>query len=58
MENVDRIIKSKVWVNAKKILKSGGYGLTENILDASYCGCPQIRKRFFALVFWINQIMT
>jgi len=49
MENVDRIIKSKVWDNAKKILKAGGYGLTENILDASYCGCPQIRKRFFCI---------
>ena len=49
MENVDRIIKSKVWNNAKNILKNGGYGLTENILDASYCGCPQIRKRFFCI---------
>jgi DNA (cytosine-5)-methyltransferase 1 len=47
MENVDRIIKSNVWETAKSILKSGGYGLTEKILDASYCGCPQIRKRFF-----------
>jgi len=49
MENVDRVIKSKVWGNAKKILKAGGYGLTENILNASYCGCPQIRKRFFCI---------
>jgi DNA (cytosine-5)-methyltransferase 1 len=49
MENVDRIIKSKVWENAKNILKSGGYGLSEKILDASYCGCPQIRKRFFCV---------
>jgi DNA (cytosine-5)-methyltransferase 1 len=52
MENVDRIIKSKAWENAKKILKIGGYGLTEKILDASYCGCPQIRKRFFCVVFF------
>lgn len=49
MENVDRIIKSKAWETAKKILKAGGYGLTEKILDASYCGCPQIRKRFFCV---------
>jgi len=49
MENVDRIIKSKAWENAKKILKSGDYGLTEKILNASYCGCPQIRKRFFCI---------
>ncbi|MDR2602788.1 MAG: DNA (cytosine-5-)-methyltransferase [Spirochaetaceae bacterium] len=52
MENVDRIIKSKAWENAKKILKIGGYGLTEKILDASYCGCPQIRKRFFCVGFF------
>jgi DNA (cytosine-5)-methyltransferase 1 len=49
MENVDRIIKSKAWGNAKEILKANDYGLTENILDASYCGCPQIRKRFFCI---------
>jgi len=49
MENVDRIIKSKAWEKAKEILKVGGYGLTENILDASYCDCPQIRKRFFCI---------
>jgi DNA (cytosine-5)-methyltransferase 1 len=49
MENVDRIIKSKAWESAKKILKCGGYGLTEKVLDASYCGCPQIRKRFFCI---------
>jgi DNA (cytosine-5)-methyltransferase 1 len=49
MENVDRIIKSKAWETAKMVLKSGGYGLTEKILDASFCGCPQIRKRFFCV---------
>jgi DNA (cytosine-5)-methyltransferase 1 len=51
MENVDRIIKSKAWETAKIVLKSGGYGLTEKILDASFCGCPQIRKRFFCVGF-------
>jgi DNA (cytosine-5)-methyltransferase 1 len=51
MENVDRIIKSKAWKCAREILKSGGYGLTEKILDASFCGCPQIRKRFFCIGF-------
>jgi DNA (cytosine-5)-methyltransferase 1 len=49
MENVDRIIKSKAWKSAKIILQSGDYGLTEKVLDASYCGCPQIRKRFFCV---------
>jgi DNA (cytosine-5)-methyltransferase 1 len=51
MENVDRVIKSKAWEGARKILKSGGYGLTEKILDASHCGCPQIRKSFFCVGF-------
>jgi DNA (cytosine-5)-methyltransferase 1 len=51
MENVGRIIKSKAWESARKIFKSGDYGLTEKILDASYCGCPQIRKRFFCVGF-------
>jgi DNA (cytosine-5)-methyltransferase 1 len=49
MENVDRIVRSRAWETAKEILKSGGYGLTEKVLDASYCGCPQIRKRFFCI---------
>jgi DNA (cytosine-5)-methyltransferase 1 len=49
MENVDRIVKSKAWETAKGILKSGSYGLTEKVLDASFCGCPQIRKRFFCI---------
>jgi DNA (cytosine-5)-methyltransferase 1 len=49
MENVDRIVKSKAWESARNILKSSGYGLSEKILDASFCGCPQIRKRFFCV---------
>jgi DNA (cytosine-5)-methyltransferase 1 len=51
MENVGRIIKSKAWETAKKTFKAGGYGLTEIILDASYCGVPQIRKSFFCVGF-------
>jgi DNA (cytosine-5)-methyltransferase 1 len=49
MENVDRIRNSKVWKKAKNILKNAGYGLTEEVIDASYCGVPQIRKRFFCI---------
>jgi len=49
MENVDRIIKSKAWGIAKTTFKSGGYGLSEIVLDASLCGVPQIRKRFFCV---------
>jgi DNA (cytosine-5)-methyltransferase 1 len=49
MENVDRILKSKAWEAAKQTLKASGYGLTEKILDASFCGSPQTRKRFFCI---------
>ena len=47
MENVGRITKSKALKTAKEIIKKNGYGITERILDASLCGAPQKRKRFF-----------
>jgi DNA (cytosine-5)-methyltransferase 1 len=47
MENVDRIVKTEKLRTAKKLFFDAGYGLTETILDASLCGVPQIRKRFF-----------
>lgn len=47
MENVDRTYKSAVYARAKEIAKNAGYGLTDEILDASYCGVPQKRKRLF-----------
>lgn len=49
MENVPRIEKSEVLSNAKSILKKAGYGLSEKILDASFFGVPQRRKRFFLI---------
>jgi DNA (cytosine-5)-methyltransferase 1 len=49
MENVDRITKTEVFSEAKKVLKLAGYGLTEIILDASRCGVPQKRKRMFLI---------
>jgi DNA (cytosine-5)-methyltransferase 1 len=49
MENVDRAQKSMAYVAARQILKDAGYGLTEMVLDASHCGTPQKRKRFFCL---------
>ncbi len=49
MENVYTIGKSKVLHNAIQIFKNGGYGLTTEILDASYCGVPQARRRFFMI---------
>ncbi len=47
MENVERIKKSRILKEAINILKGAGYGITMDILDASYCGVPQARKRFF-----------
>ncbi|MDE0471925.1 MAG: DNA cytosine methyltransferase [Ekhidna sp.] len=47
MENVERIRKSRILREAIKILKSAGYGISMEVLDASYCGVPQARKRFF-----------
>lgn len=47
MENVDRILKTKTLPEAVKIFKKAGYGISFKVLDASYCGVPQARKRFF-----------
>ena len=47
MENVDRIVKTNKLIEAKRLFKEAGYGLSYRILDASYCGVPQKRKRFF-----------
>ena len=47
MENVARAQKSNAYASARAIFKKAGYGLTEIVLDASLCGTPQKRKRFF-----------
>ncbi len=49
MENVERIRKSHVLPEAIKQFTEAGYGLTAVILDASYCGAPQARLRFFLI---------
>jgi len=49
MENVDRAEKSKAFESARSIFKNAGYGLTQMVLDASKCGVPQKRKRFFCI---------
>ncbi len=49
MENVDRAQKSKAFEKAENIFKNSGYGLTKIVLDASKCGVPQKRKRFFCI---------
>lgn len=49
MENVDRARESHAYAQAKAIFKKAKYGITEVTLDASHCGVPQKRKRFFVL---------
>lgn len=49
MENVDRAQKSRTFQVAKNVLKAAGYGLTECVVDASRCGVPQRRRRFFCI---------
>lgn len=49
MENVDRARNSNAFKVAKELFTNNGYGLTEIVLDASHCGVPQKRKRFFCI---------
>jgi DNA (cytosine-5)-methyltransferase 1 len=49
MENVERILKTQKLKQAKEIFSKAGYGLSEIVLDASYCGVPQMRKRYILI---------
>lgn len=49
MENVSTIRKTRKLAQANVILKSAGYGMTQIVIDASLCGVPQKRKRFFMI---------
>ena len=49
MENVARITKTEKLTTALDIFKRAGYGLSYQVLDASLCGVPQKRKRFFMI---------
>lgn len=49
MENVYQAQNSNAYKEARALLKKAGYGLTEKVLDASKCGVPQKRKRFFCI---------
>ena len=49
MENVPLVTKSGVYPKALAKFKRAGYGLTAVTLDASRCGVPQARKRFFLI---------
>lgn len=49
IENVIGLRKSQAWEKSRKILSDAGYGITECVLDASFYGVPQKRRRFFAV---------
>lgn len=49
MENVPRAKESQAYARARALYKRCNYGLTEVILDASRCGVPQHRNRFFCI---------
>ncbi len=49
MENVERARKSRSVNEANQIFRKAGYGLTQLVLNASLCGAPQKRKRFFII---------
>lgn len=49
MENVYNIERMPVLPKAIAIIKKAGYGITTRVLDASYCGVPQARHRFFMI---------
>lgn len=46
-ENVYNIERFPTVPKIKKMLKKAGYGITTKVLDASRCGVPQKRMRFF-----------
>lgn len=49
MENVAAIRNTNSYKKAIQNFKSAGYGITQKILDAAYCGVPQTRKRMFVI---------
>ncbi len=49
MENVERALKTSTYATTYQIFHESGYGLTEIVLDASFCNVPQKRKRLFLI---------
>lgn len=46
-ENVYNIERFSTVTVLKQMLSDAGYGITTRVLDASRCGVPQKRQRFF-----------
>lgn len=49
MENVARASSSKAFQTALGIFKKAGYGVTIKLLNAAFCGAPQLRKRLIVV---------
>lgn len=49
MENVSTIRNTNSFRSAITTFHEAGYGLTQMVLDAAYCGVPQTRKRMFVV---------
>jgi len=49
MENVYNIERMPILPKVMRIFRKSGYGLTVRILNASYYGVPQARRRFFTI---------
>lgn len=49
MENVPRARHARIYKDAIFDLRDAGYALTEAVLNASFCGVPQARKRLFLI---------
>jgi len=49
MENVYNIERMPILPKAKRIFKKAGYGITVRTLNASHCGVPQARRRYFMI---------
>jgi DNA (cytosine-5)-methyltransferase 1 len=49
MENVYNIEKFPVLKVALKVFKEAGYGVSKRVIDASYVGVPQMRRRYFVI---------
>ena len=49
MENVARAARSDAFKSSLDVFKKAGYGVTIRVLDAAFCGVPQLRKRLFVV---------
>lgn len=51
MENVPQVRLSETYGRMRHAVVKAGYSVVETVLDASWYGVPQIRRRFFAFGF-------